>query len=129
MSEEMGREAIRFRWSLLGEWWCIPVDQTPEEQAAMIYKARDGMLLRGCPDEFIADRMFGGFPCANETWRRHVYFHSGAYSFIAAGEGEFWANDGRRETWRTLLKNNPKLSPTFDGPFTSDAPREGEVVA
>jgi hypothetical protein len=122
----LGREIIRAQWGLLGQWYCLPADATPDEQSALVSKIKDDMQFGGCPDAYIADRLYGGFPCAGAPDRRHVYLAAGQYSFLAAQEGRFWANDAesRLSMWQTLLENNVDPVPPLDGPFTADAPRK-----
>lgn len=112
----------RTRWGLLGEWYCVAVDLTDEEQEQMCVAVRDGAFGGdACPLEFIRDRLYGGFICAEED-RRHVYFATGEYSWIAANEGDFWANDNRAAQWRELLQGNGSWH--GDGPFTEDFPKQ-----
>ena len=129
-AERLGREAVRVQWALLGQWWCVPADMTPDEQTKMLGDLKDDMLFIGCPDEYIADRLYGGFPCSRQEDRRHVYFAAGEYSFLAAREGRYWANDSanRQRTWETLLTNNNDPAPPLNGPFTADAPRDGTTA-
>lgn len=120
-------------WGLFGEWWCVPVDQTPEEQAGLTRKCKAelGAGFAACPDEQIADRLYGGFPCPDAPTRRHVYFAEAQYSYRRAGLGDYDANDAghRAECWKRLLEANADIVPPLDGPFTSDAPREAGCAA
>ena len=120
----LGREIIMARWALLGQWWCIRVDATAEEQAELIRRIKENMQFERCPDEWVADRLYGGFRCDHKD-RRHVYFAAGEYSHIEAGNNHFWANDAehRQDTWVTLLEHDNAGNALLDGPFTSDAPR------
>ena len=123
---ELARDGVMVQWGLFGQWWCVPTDATPEEQASLVRKVKKEMGddFAACPDEWIADRLYGGFTCP-EASRRHVYFAGMQYSYIAAGEGRYWANDaeGRASQWADLLEHNGDQNPLLDGPFTSDAPR------
>ena len=122
---KLGREIIRTQWGLLSQWYCVPVDATTDEQAKMINDIKADMMFAGCPDEYIIDRLYGGFTCEMSE-RRHVFFAAGEYSFIAAhNEGRYWANSAasRQDTWERLLKDNADQAPPLDGPFTADAPR------
>ena len=118
------RDAIRIHWGVLGEWWCVPVDQAEEEREDMLSAIRDdlGMDFARCPLEYIEDRLFGGALCDAGPNRRHVYFQTGGYSFLAAQRGEFWAHSGRWRCWERLLESPTKF--IGDGPFADDFPRE-----
>ena len=111
-------------WSLLSQWFCIPVDATPAEisEAIQMSKGSLGTWFENCPDEYITDRFYGGFPCEDPN-RRHILFDTGAYSYIAAGEGQFWANtpEDRQEKWEELLAEFSEKW-TRTGPWTDDAP-------
>ena len=116
----MNREAVMARWALLGQWWCVPVDQTPEEGATFLEQVREtlGEDFKQCPLKYIEDRLYGGFKC-DEMYRRHVYFAVGEYSFLDAAIGKFWANHtARRLETRSTLRDNNLASYIGDGPFT-----------
>ncbi len=102
------REIYPVGWSLLARWFCIKADATEEEQAIAVERCRDalGPEFAACPLEFIADRLYGGFPCGDDPTRVHVMFNTGQYSFIAAGEGRFWANHSRCGAWKDLFEAN-----------------------
>lgn len=122
---ELGSRAIYpAGWGLLGQWFCIKADATQEEQHAAAAQCRDslGPDFAQCPDEWIADRFYGGFKCADDPTRVHVYFCTGQYSYIEAGEGHFWANDteSRSGTWSELFDHNQGWQQS--GPWTQDAP-------
>ena len=113
----------RHHWGLLGEWWCVTLDLTTAEEEVMLETIRDanfaGQHPQECSLEFIRDRLYGGFPCGNDEHRRHVYFNSGQYSYMAASEGRFWANDGRGDCWQELDENNVGAAAWIGGgPFT-----------
>lgn len=115
------RKANRIQWGLLGEWWCVPLDQTEKETEVMLAEIRKslGSDFRACPSSQIRDRLYGGFKCGEDEAHRHVYFATGQYSFLAALEGRFWPNDGRDDMWANLRETN---ADNFigDGPFTGD---------
>ena len=119
------KRTVRTQWGLLGQWWCVPLDYTPEETEALLIYLRDdlGPDFAACPLAYIKDRLFGGFGCGNGGERRHVYFAVGNYSFIAADQGYYSeANSSdRARTYNRLLENNADHYPG-DGPFTADAP-------
>ncbi len=123
------RRTVRTQWGLLGQWWCIPLDYTPEETEALLTYLREdlGPDFAACPLDYIKDRLFGGFGCGNGGDRRHIYFAVGNYSFLAAQQGRYWAADSssRVDTYRGLLEKNAARYPG-DGPFTADAPPAGE---
>ena len=97
----------RSQWGLLGEWWCVAADLSVDEQERMAEMIRTELQLGNCPLDYVHDRLFGGFPCANSDERRHVYLNSGAYSYIAASEGGSQTPNGRRgDTWEELLDAN-----------------------
>ena len=106
------RKVYRGGWSLLAQWYCIPVDMTAEEEVAFLEMAREDITFDryGCPPEYIRDRMFGGFICGNDSDRRHVMFNAGTYSYIEARKGKFWpmSLDERAATFEKLLKENAK---------------------
>ena len=124
---ELPRDGVRVSGALFGQWWCVPVDMTQEEQARMVCKIKEdlGSDFAACPNEYIGDRLYGGFPC-NETSRRHVYWAGMQYSYLAAEQGRYWPNDpdGRADQWAELIEYNGDQSPPLDGPFTTDAPRK-----
>ena len=109
-------------WGLFGQWFCIPKDATEEEQRSAVVYQREtlGPSFAMCPDGWIADRFYGGFPCRDSPDRVHVYFATGQYSYIAADQGRFWANDDREYMWGQLLEVNEEWQRI--GPWTQDAP-------
>lgn len=115
----------RTQWGLLGQWWCMPLDCTPEEIGALAIYLREelGPDFAACPLDYIKDRLFGGFACGNDDVHRHIYFAVGNYSFLAAMKGQYWkaTSSDRASTWDKLLEENGDCYPG-DGPFTSDAP-------
>lgn len=123
------KRTVRTQWGLLGQWWCVPLDYTPEETEALATYLRDelGPDFAACPLDYIKDRFFGGFSCGNGDDRRHVYFAVGNYSFIAAQQGRYWkaTSSDRASTYARLLEEN---ADTYlgDGPFTADAPPASE---
>ena len=130
--ELLHKRTVRTQWGLLGQWWCVPLDYTTEEEAALLRYLRDdlGPDFVACPLAYIKDRLHGGFGCGNDGDRRHVYFAVGNYSFIAAQEGRYWEADSasRASTYARLLEENADHYPG-DGPFTADAPPAGEKEA
>jgi hypothetical protein len=116
----MRRKAVLVSWKLFGQWWCLPVDQTPEEKATFLTGLQHnlGDDFAQCPLAFIEDRLYGGFKCEDAN-RRHVYFAVAEYSFLQAAEGDFWANHAeRRFQTREKLVNNNLDTFIGDGPFT-----------
>lgn len=61
------KRTIRTQWGLLGQWWCVPFDYTPEETEALATYLREelGPDFAACPLDYIKDRLFGGFGCGN----------------------------------------------------------------
>lgn len=130
--DDLGRDAIRTQWGLLGQWWCVPLDQTEDEGRSLCQRLREDMTFYDCPLDWIADRLYGGFACGGHPERRHVYFAIGQYSFLQAAEGRYWANDERerQDMWGNLLAHNADNA-LGDGPFTDDFPsvlREAMLV-
>ena len=127
--EILRRRTIRTQCKLLGQWWCVPLDYTPEETEALLTYLRDdlGPNFAACPLEYIKDRLFGGFTCGNDDEHRHVYFAIANYSFIAAQEGRYWeaTRSDRSDTYCSLLESNANCY-LGDGPFTEDAPMREE---
>jgi hypothetical protein len=124
------REAYCAGWGLFGEWWCVPVDMTESEKRAFLQRLRDNMgsdFCR-CPLEYIEDRLFGGFECADCEDRRHVHFATGHYSFLAAEQGRYWPLpwSDTREVWHKLFEKNEGHI-KGDGPFTNDWQRARET--
>jgi hypothetical protein len=114
-------------WGLLGQWFCIPADATEEEQVAAAERIKESMGpdFARCPNKWIVDRFYGGFPCRDDPSRVHVYFASGQYSFIAAQEGRFWENNAssRRNMWADLLQANEGEWQEV-GPWIEDVPKD-----
>ena len=119
------KRTVRTQWGLLGQWWCVPFDYTPEEIEALATYLRNelGPDFAACPLDYIKDRLFGGFGCGNGEDRRHVYFAVANYSFLAAQQGRYWeaSISDRASTWNRLIEENGDHYPG-DGPFTADAP-------
>jgi hypothetical protein len=114
-------------WALLGEWWCVPIDMNSQETYVMVNKIRDrlGSSFENCPSLYLEERLFGGFECAEDKERRHVYFSTGSFSFLVAERDEFWplSPGDRRDVWRDLFKGNKPEHRLGDGPFTHDYPK------
>ena len=121
----MDREPVPAGWALLSEWWCVPVDMTADERAIFLLRLRTNMGadFAACPLDRIADRLYGGFHCA-EGDRRHVCFDTGAYSYIAAGDGHYSPEtpEDRAAKWHELRGQNAGQTFYCDGPFSEDAP-------
>ncbi len=124
--EKPDRNIYPCAWGLLGQWFCIKIDATTQEQRLAIQQSREslGPVFLSCPDKWIADRFYGGFFCANDPTRTHVYFNTGQYSRIAAERGRFWANThvSRQDTWAELFAANTGWQ--SHGPWSADAPKE-----
>jgi len=117
------RETYPTGWSLLMEWWCVPVDMTHGEEDRFLEKMQNKVLGKDfarCPLAFIRDRLYGGFPCSDSESRRHVAFSTGQFSFIQAEHGDYWplvASD-RAGEWDKLRGQNEWIG---QGPFVNDA--------
>ena len=125
----MSREAVQVSWRLLGQWWCIPKDQTKAEKDTFLEQVRAslGDDFTSCPLAYIADRLYGGFRC-EEADRRHVYFAVAEYSFTRAAQGDFWVNDAeRRFQTREKLVNDNLDTYIGDGPFTERIIKEAMI--
>lgn len=103
----------RVRWGLLGEWWCARADATEEECLAEMLRA--DLTAPVSDKELIRDRLFGGFECAEDKKRRHVYFATGHYTYLKPGANRPLSEEARREQWATLIKENGEPD---NGPFT-----------
>jgi hypothetical protein len=122
--EDLGRKPVLAKWTLLGELWCLPLDQTEDEQQAFFELLREnqGSDFAACPTKYIADRLYGGFKCYEYPDRHHVIFDTGAYGYLAAAEHSYWPNDGRGEKWDELLKGYPAADLIASAPFTEGRP-------
>jgi len=100
---------IRVSWALLGEWWCAPASATEDDVLAVVL--RDGMAPSTRP-EVVRGRLYGGFHCANETGRRHIYHATGEYTYTHVPQGE----KDRQDTWKDLIEENGEPG---NGPFTA----------
>lgn len=109
-------------WSLLMEWWCVPVDMSTIEEQEFLKKLRTklGDNFVPCPIEYIRDRLYGGFLCSDCEHRRHVAFNTGQYSYTGAQHGEFRPLDSseRIEQWELLREPNEWIG---EGPFVGDS--------
>ena len=123
------KRTVRTQWGLLGQWWCVPLDYTAEEEGALLTYLRNdlGPDFAVCPLAYIKDQLHGGFDCENGGDRRHIYFAVGNYSFISASQGRYWeaTSSDRARTYARLLEDNADHY-SGDGPFTADAPSAGE---
>ena len=121
---ELQPRFYRIKWGLLGEWWCVAEDLSPGEQDAMLDRARHDLMIQ-CPLDMVRDRMFGGFPCANGSDRRHVCYSTGHYCF--SGDAQDRIGEGQRaEEWRKLLAANGEPPWLGGGPFAEGRPKEEE---
>jgi len=107
---------VRTQWGLLGEWWCAPDSMEARAIAATVHTE---VLIPGAGVDLIADRLYGGFRCANDQARHHVYFASGQYTYL--GQNHKLEPEERVGQWFELMKANPE-GWTRRGPFTADAP-------
>jgi len=120
MSNE--KRYTRVRWSLLADWWCVPLDISVGETEDFISTIREQMGgdFSRCPDEQIVDRLFGGFACVDAD-KRHVCFSTGDYSYLSAADGYFPPHDSRCATWAKLVDAS-RDTWVGDGPFANDVP-------
>lgn len=113
--------------ALLGGWFCIP-DDMPEDTALTkiisLVNEREALLLEipVSDPELVRDRLFGGFKCAEDENRRHVYFALGCYTFINSEKNTPLSAENRKEIWDTLTAKEHKNNFCGGTNFTKDAP-------
>jgi len=134
MTEEitgLEREALVGTWSMLAEWYCVPVDWTPEEEEGFLINLRLklGDDFAACPLEYLRQRCYGGFECRDYPHRRHVVFVTGEFSYLNAAEGIYWERtpERRRESWCHLRAANLDQS-WGGGPFCEDACSDADAL-
>lgn len=105
-------------WGILGSWICVPLDATRED----IIIAAKQMAIIDFSDEFVADRLYGGFRCPDCEDKRHIYINSGQFTYL--GENFMLMPGKRNATWHELISANQNNDGGFigGGLFTEDVP-------
>ena len=118
--------AIVINRSILGGWFCIKDDLTEDELLMaignLVFEKKHLILSPPIEDkELMRTRLFGGFKCADDKTRRHVYLAVGYYIFSEPELNEPLNQETRQEIWEELIKHNPD---SFIGGknFVSDSP-------
>lgn len=122
------REIIQAGGGLFTQWICMPADATESEEAEAVRQIKENILgdpFDACPNEYIADRMYGGFECP-EPGRTHVLHQGMQYSYLSADEARYWPleSDERISTWKDLARENAGQKFDINAPFTKDFPKE-----
>lgn len=117
----------RVGWSLLLEWWCVPVGASEDDVLDAIgneFSWSDGSRV---PNILLRDRLYGGFRCECAE-RRHVAFNTGAYTYTNPHLNTPQTVDERLEDWRKLMAENTADENRYigGGPFCEDAPEANE---
>jgi len=95
---------------LLGGWICVD-ERLPEDEALdkIMERMRNPKSIISPPTsdkELLRDRLFGGFECAEDTNRRHIYFAQAHYTFIHPESNVPMAIEDRAKVWEELKDNN-----------------------
>jgi hypothetical protein len=107
--------------SLLGAWFCID-ERVPEEEnfKKIFEKIHSSNSILETPGgiELLKDRLYGGFRCAQDENRRHVYFNLSQYSFTQPDANVHLTLE-ERTSWFNRMMEEPLNDPkgTKDGRF------------
>lgn len=108
--------------ALLGAWFCIEITMSEQSIADFLWdKIKYDNNILEIPTEnkaLFKDRLFGGFRCADDANRRHIYFALGYYTFLG-GEQSPMSKKDRGSVFKELIEHN-KSTWLGDGPFTND---------
>lgn len=117
MTLEKGK-IYKVSMGLLGMWICAEKNHADLEE--IISFVWDGAFM-DCPRDLIADRLYGGFACADDKNRRHIYFSAGQFTYL--GSNVKLTGSEREKMWKDLFEVN-KDNFIGDGIFTADCPKE-----
>ena len=96
---------------IFGGWFCIHEEISEDEAVEHLWnKIKTGPTILEIPTddkELFKDRLFGGFMCADDSDRRHVYFALSYYTFLSR-EQESLSDDDRVGIFKMLIEKNPK---------------------
>ena len=111
---------VRVSWSLLGEWWCVDIAAPPDEIAETIAASTE------FPADLVADRLFGGFRCAEDDDRRHIHYAAGHFCYSNPECNTLLKPHERHGVWDELIELNKGKNGRFvgGGPFADDAPEQ-----
>ena len=121
----MDRKPVMVHWSLLFEFWCVPVDlyDHPDKESAFIHglPSPTGLL------DITRARLYGGFFCADHPDRVHVGYDTGAFTYTNPEMNTVLEPEERRAQYEKLIAKNATGSkfdmPVADrGPFCDDMP-------
>lgn len=96
---------------ILGGWFCIHEDMPEEDALDYLWnKIKNGGTILEIPTddkELFRDRLFGGWSCADDPNRRHIYFAQSRYTFLGSSQNPLSDID-RKEIFQTLYEKNKK---------------------
>jgi len=119
LSETTTKNIQRVGWSLLCEWWCVPVDATTAEVIAAIREHTELPV----PSYLIEDRLYGGFACENPE-KRHVLLNTGQYTYLHPENNMPLDAAAREGCWHEVMAKSAARGRFIGGgPFTDDAPK------
>lgn len=94
-----------------GGWLCISEEMTENEALDYLWdKIKNGPTILEIPTddkELFRDRLFGGFQCADDSNRRHVYFALSHYTFLRERDQQPMSDEGRNKQFHELIEKNP----------------------
>lgn len=110
---------VRAAWGLFGSWYCAPLDTSDEDVAAAV------IAKEGDPNydmTLTPSRLFGGYRCADDPNRRHVYHAGGLYTYT--GTNYPLSRIERAGHWHAHLADHREGPGRFigGGPCCADAP-------
>ena len=104
-------EVYHLSAALLGGWFCVHEDMAEERAVDLMWdKIKNGGTILEIPTDdkkLFKDRLFGGWQCADDPKRRHVYFAQAYYTFLGGPQTELSAKE-RQEIFKTLYEKNKK---------------------
>jgi hypothetical protein len=107
--------------TIFGGWFCIDKDLPEDEALTQIVDIlQNGNTILEMPvqdKELVRDRLFGGFRCAEDNNRRHIYFALGNYTFCHPEMNRAHTQQDRDEDWTDLWNHSKPEDFIAGGPF------------
>lgn len=119
------KNVFRVSWGLLGEWWCCEEALSTDDVARVVLKEHDCAGWPAPAAALIRDRLRGGFGCAEEEGRRHIYFGTGHYTYMNPEANTPLSAEEREGQWAELIADNAgERAGAYvgGGPCCEDAP-------
>ena len=110
----------RVHWSLLCEWWCVPISADINE---VLTKIMATTTAPSVSSELVRNRLYGGFKCNDHTDCRHVAFNTGQFTWLNPEDNTLLTAEERCEFWKEAIDASRESGQFIGGGlFCEDAP-------